>query len=175
MLELKYKAKKEKRYYLDGKWWIAHSIDKVVTFENLDYGGFSYGVILSLIDGNELRVVSEVMLSHLRSEYIEVEPLSIKVVVRFLNGRYKSVFDPAEFLIALFEEMNYDRVEQINYPHRLYGSQSDVVAFLISKGSTPIIEVLNLAGEGVQKLGGEVLAVISSEGINNYGMMETKE
>ena len=76
MVEITYKRRTEDRYEHDGKVLRDVDTDKIVTFENLDYGGYASDVLLELVDGNEWRVVTEALFSRMKLITVEVEPPS---------------------------------------------------------------------------------------------------
>lgn len=93
MSEVIYKKRTEQHYKLDYKLWRVVDIDKVVTFENLDYGGFAHGVLLELVDGNEWRAITDSWFHQMKPISVEVEPPSISVIVKLPIGENSSVFN----------------------------------------------------------------------------------
>lgn len=170
MAEITYKNKTEKRYKLDGAWWTMPDIDKVVTFENLDTGGFMYGVILNRVDGNEWRVINDKWAKELEPVETEVEPESVSVIVKLTLDKYNSVFAPADFLQELCEAMNYEGTDQLNYPQWVGERGSNICAFMIEKGHQPIDVLLNNAVKCFEGLGATLSAVSSTEGMVVYDL-----
>lgn len=170
MAEITYKKKTEKRYKLDGAWWTIPDIDKIVTFENVETGGFMYGVILNRVDGNEWRVIEERSSRHLKPVETEVEPESVRVIVKLTLDKYNSVFVPADFLNKLCEAMNYEGTDQLNYPQWVGALESNTCAFMIEKGHQPIDVLLNNAVKCFEGLGATLSAVSSPEGTVIYDL-----
>lgn len=170
MAEITYKKKTEKRYKLDGDWWTIPDIDKIVTFENVDTGGFLYGVILNRVDGNEWRVIEERSSRYLKPVETEIEPESISVIFKLATDKLDSVFAPAAFLNELREAMNYEGTDQLNYPQWVGEVDSNPCAFMIEKGHQPIDVVLNNAVKCFEGLGATLSAVSSLEGTVVYDL-----
>ena len=168
MSEVTYKRRTEDRYEHDGKVWRDVDTDKIVTFENLDYGGFASGVLLELVDGNEWRAVTEALFSRMKLITVEVEPPSISVIVKLPLNEPRSVFTPADFLISLCEAMDYDGTDQLNYPQWVGEIRSNLCAFVIKKGHQPIDVLLNNAAKCFEGLGATLCAVSSPEGMIIY-------
>nr|DAR54686.1 MAG TPA: hypothetical protein [Caudoviricetes sp.] len=169
MVEITFKARTEKHYKLDGAWWTMPDIDKVVTFENLDTGGYVYGVILSRVDGNEWRVIEERSSRYLKPVETEVEPSSIEVIYK-LPGEQASVLSPIEFLSSLCEAMDYEGTYQLNYPVWVGEPNSNLCGFTIEKGDQPIDVVLNNAVKCFEGLGATLCSVSSPEGVVIYNL-----
>lgn len=169
MVEITFKARTEKHYKLDGAWWTMPDIDKVVTFENVDTGGFVNGVILNRVDGNELRVIEERRARSLKPVETEVEPSHIGVVYKLPNGQV-SILSPVEFLVSLCEAMNYEGTDQLNYPVWVGELSSNRGGFTIEKGEQPIDVVLNNAVKCFEGLGATLCSVSSPEGIVIYDL-----
>lgn len=170
MAEITYKKKTETRYKLDGAWWTIPDIDKIVTFENLDTGGFMYGVILNRVDGNEWRVINEKWAKELKPVETEVEPESISVIFKLSADKLDSVFAPADFFNELREAMNYEGTDQLNYPQWVGEVESNPCAFMIEKGHQSIDVVLNNAVKCFEGLGATLSAVSSAEGTVFYDL-----
>lgn len=168
MSEVTYKRRTEDRYEHDGKVWRDVDTDKIVTFENLDYGGFASGVLLELVDGNEWRVVTESLFSRMKLITVDVEPPSISVIVKLPIDENSSVFTPPDFLTSLCEAMNYDGTDQLNYPQWVGEVGSNPCAFMIEKGHQPIDVLLNNAVKCFEELGATLCAVSSPEGMIIY-------
>lgn len=168
MEEITYKAKRETRYKLDGEWWTIPDIDKLVTFENLEYGGFMYGVILNLVDGNEWRVINERWAKALEPVETEVEPQSISVIVKLPDNAPSNGIYPLDFLRNLCERMDYEGALQMNEANWVGHTDAKMVEFKISKGSIPIQRVLTLASKAIVKANAEVIAVCSPAGMIIY-------
>ena len=170
MVEITYKRRTEDRYEHDGKVWRDVDTDKIVTFENLDYGGYARGVLLELVDGNERRVVSEALFSRMKLITVEVEPPSISIIVKLPLNENSSVFTPSDFLISLCEAMNYDGTDQLNYPQWVGERGSNLCEFMIEKGHQPIDVLLNNAAKCFEELGATLCAVSSPEGMIIYDL-----
>lgn len=170
MVETTYKRRTEYRYEHDGKVWRDVDTDKIVTFENLDYGGYASGVLLELVDGNEWRVVTEALFSRMKLITVEVEPPSISVIVKLPTDENSSVFMPADFLTSLCEAMNYEGTDQLNYPQWVGERGSNLCAFMIEKGHQPIDVLLNNAAKCFEELDATLCAVSSPEGIVIYDL-----
>ena len=168
MSEVTYKRRTEVHYKHDGKVWSEVDTDKIVTFENLDYGGFASGVLLELVDGNEWRVVTESLFSRMKLITVDVEPPSISVIVKLPIDENSSVFTPSDFLTSLCEAMNYDGTDQLNYPQWVGEVGSNPCAFMIEKGHQPIDVLLNNAVKCFEGLGATLCAVSSPEGMIIY-------
>lgn len=170
MSEVTYKRRTEVHYKHDGKVWSEVDTDKIVTFENLDYGGFASGVLLELVDGNEWRVVTESLFSRMKLITVDVEPPSISVIVKLPIDENSSVFTPSDFLTSLCEAMNYDGTDQLNYPQWVGERGSNLCAFMIEKGHQPIDVLLNNAVKCFEGLGATLSAVSSTEGMVVYDL-----
>jgi hypothetical protein len=167
MSEVTYKRRTEVHYKHDGKVWREVDTDKIVTFENLDYGGFASGVLLELVDGNEWRVVTESLFFRMKLITVDVEPPSISVIVKLPSN---SVSSPNEFLASLCEAMDFNGTDQVNYPTWVGQRESYLCAFVIKKGHQPIDVLLNNAAKCFEGLGATLCAVSSPEGIVIYDL-----
>nr|DAV86466.1 MAG TPA: hypothetical protein [Caudoviricetes sp.] len=168
MVEITYKRRTEDHYKLDFKFWRVFDTDKVVTFENLDTGRYADGVLLELVDGNELRAVTQTLFSQMKAIKVAVEPPAISVIVKLLDNKLDSVFAPADFLNALCEAMDFDGTDQVNYPTWVGERGSNLCAFMIEKGHQPIDVLLNNAAKCFEGLDATLCAVSSPEGIVIY-------
>lgn len=168
MSEVTYKKRTEQHYKLDYKLWRVVDTDKVVTFENLDYGGFAHGVLLELVDGNEWRAITESWFNQMKPITVDVEPPSISVIVKLPIDENSSVFTPSDFLTSLCEAMDYDGTDQLNYPQWVGEVGSNPCAFMIEKGHQPIDVLLNNAVKCFEELGATLCAVSSPEGMIIY-------
>ena len=169
MSEVTYKKRTEQHYKLDYKFWRVVDIDKVVTFENLDYGGFASGVLLELVDGNEWRAITESWFYQMKPIEVEVEPPSISVIVKLPAN---SASSPNDFLVSLCEAMDFDGTDQVNYPTWVGELGSNLCAFVIEKGYQPIDVLLNNAVKCFDGLGATLCAVSSPEGMIIYDHAE---
>lgn len=167
MAEITYKKKTETRYKLDGDWWTILDIDKFVTFQNVETGGFLYGVILDRVDGNEWRVIEERDSRYLKPVETEVEPPSISVIVKLPSN---SVSNPHDFLVSLCEAMDFDGTDQVNYPTWIGERGSKLCEFKIEKGHQSIDVLLNNAAKCFDGLGVTLCGVSSPEGMVVYDL-----
>lgn len=148
-----YATKTETRYKLDGKWWVEYNVDKVVTFEDLDYGGFAYGVILSLVDGNELRVISERAFGQLKPEEVDLDPAKIVVAVESSRETYKNPFTYGELLDVVLEDLEWSDGGQLNCTHCIGDGDKVVYFFYIKRGAESQDDLLDALERSVIKLG----------------------
>ena len=167
MSEVTYKKKTEKRYKLDGAWWTIPDIDKVVTFENLDTGGFVYGVILNRVDGNEWRVINESWAHSLTPVETEVEPEYIELAVGYKLKADKVPMPCEELLHKVLGAIDYYGGEQIDCGGGIVDGE-DVTYFIrIEKGYNPVEEMLNVVAGAIAKLGLVVRYTRTPEGVED--------
>jgi hypothetical protein len=167
MVEIIYKKKTEKRYKLNGAWWTIPDIDKVVTFENMDTGGFLHGVILSRVDGNEWRVIEEGSSRHLKPVETEVEPEFLELAVLYKLEADEAPMPCEELLHKVLGAIDYYGGEQIGCITGIVDGE-DVTYFIrLEKGYNPIKEMLNAVAGAVAKLGLVVRYTRTEEGVED--------
>lgn len=169
MAEITYKKKTETRYKLDGAWWTIPDIDKIVTFQNVETGGFLYGVILNRVDGNEWRVIEERSSRYLKSVETEVEPEFLELAILYKLKADEVTMSCEELLQKVLGEIDYYGGEQIDCSAGIVDGENVTYFVHIKKGYNTIKEMLNIVVEAVSKLGLVVRYTRTPEGIEDFG------
>lgn len=167
MIEIPFKARTEKRYKLDGQWWTMPDIDKVVTFENLDTGGYVYGVILSSVEGNEWRVIEERQAGRLKLEIVMIEPEFVELAVQYKRKYTEDPFQCDELLRMVLAAINYESGDQIECSRMVVDGEMVTYFINVSKGHTPIKDILSRIAEELPKLNLSVRYTRTPEGVES--------
>lgn len=165
MIEIPFKAKTEIRYKLDGEWWTIPYIDKVVTFENLDTGGYMYGVVLSSVENNEWRVIDEKRLNHLVPSCVKVEPEFVEIAIQYKRKPNETTLQCDKLLHEILDSIDYFAGEQIECSQSLVTGDNVTYFINVKKGYTPIKSILSRIAEAKSKLGFVVCYTRTPEGV----------
>lgn len=167
MIEIPFKAKTEIRYKLDGEWWTIPYIDKVVTFENLDTGGYMYGVVLSSVENNEWRVIDEKRLNHLVPSCVKVEPEFVEIAIQYKRKYTEAPLPCEELLDRVLSAIDYYSGDQIECSRVIVDGEMVTYFINVSKGHAPIKDILSRIAEELPKLNMSVRYTRTPEGVEN--------
>lgn len=159
MTDVKYKVKVGTRYKLDGEWWELYPTDSIVTLEDLDMGGYVYGIILKSVNKNELRVVSERFFDSLKPISVDIEPDELMAYIRYKPKQNDMPYSCYELCNKVLELLNYEGGVQIDFP-QLIADGNEITYFLkLQKGREPLNVLLVNIESIVSQLGMEIVGV----------------
>lgn len=167
MIEIPFKARTEKRYKLDGAWWTIPDIDKVVTFENLDTGGYVYGVILSSVEGNEWRVIEERQSYRLKLENVMIEPEFVELAVQYKRKYTEDPLPCEELLDRVLSAIDYYSGDQIECSRSVVDGENVTYFINVIKGHASIKAILSRIAEALPKLNLSVRYTRTPEGVES--------
>lgn len=167
MAEIPFKARTEKHYKLEGAWWTIPDIDKVVTFENLDTGGYVYGVVLNRVDGNEWRVIEERRARSLKPVEVTIEPEYVELAIQCERKLDEAPLRCDELLDMVLNESDYVGGDQIECSQGLVDGEKVTYFLNVSKGYTPIKAILSHIASAIAKLGFVVRYTRTPEGMES--------
>lgn len=167
MVEIPFKARTEKHYKLDGAWWTMSDIDKAVTFENVDTGGFVNGVLLNRVDGNEWRIIEERRARSLKPVEVEIEPEFVELAVQYKRKYTEAPLPNEELLDRVLYAIDYYSGDQIECSRGIVDGEMVTYFINVTKGHTPIKDILSRIAEELPKLSLSVRYTRTPEGVES--------